>query len=101
VVEATTSLGRRVLTKELTLDTRPPRVIGLSARRSGGGTAVRFRLSEQARIEVRLGVVTVTLRRGGGAVTLWRRARPARISVRAEDAAQNLSAPVSAAVRRS
>jgi hypothetical protein len=100
VVEATSALGRRVLSKDVTLDASPPRVTFLSARRERRGTAVRFRLSEAARIVVRFGSVTVTTRRGAGAVSLWRGVRPARVSVRAQDAAQNVGPAVSARVRR-
>ena len=99
VVEATTALGRRVLSKDVVLDSAAPRVASLTARRERKGTTVRFRLSEPARLVVRFGAVTVRTQRGTGTVTLWRRVRPARVSVRAEDAAQNVAAPVSARVR--
>ena len=99
VVEATTSLGRRVLEREFTLDTRPPRITLLTARRSGRGTAVSFRLSERARVVVQIGGVTVSARRGAGTVSIWRRARPTAVFVRAIDAAKNESAPATAPVR--
>jgi hypothetical protein len=100
VLDATTSLGTRRLTRELVLDTRAPRVSSLTARLERRGTRVRFTLGEPARVTVAFGarIVRVSLR--AGRVSLWRRVRPAAVSVAATDVAANASAPVTARVRR-
>ena len=89
VVEARTSLGTRRLTRALVLDTQPPRLAGLVAKRSRRGTLVRFRLGEPARLVIRIGRKTVRLSRGAGVVTVWRRARPKSVSVLAVDRVAN------------
>jgi hypothetical protein len=99
VVDATTALGRRRLTQKLVLDTAPPRLSGLVAKRSRRGTLVRFRLHEPARLTVQIGRTTVRLSRGPGVVTVWRLARPRRVSVRAVDRVAN-ERTASALVRR-
>ncbi len=74
-VDATTTLGRRSLAKELVLDTRAPRVGVLAARRDRGYTLLRLRLSEAARLALRFGRTTVRLSRGAGVRTIRRRGR--------------------------
>jgi hypothetical protein len=100
VLDATTGLGTRALADDLKLDTRAPRVRGLSARRSGRGTLVRFGLDEPALLAVRIGRATLHLRRGAGRVTVWRRARPRNVVVVATDGAENVGRPVRTRVRR-
>jgi hypothetical protein len=99
VVDATTALGTRLLADDLKLDTRAPRIRGLSARRSRRGTLVRFRVNEPALLAVRVGRATLRLRRGAGPVAVWRRVRPRTVSVVATDGAENVSRPVRARVR--
>ncbi len=100
VVDATTTLGRRTLERPLTLDATAPRVTAVSARRARGGTLVRFRLSEPARLTVHLGPRIVRVRGRAGTVSLWRRVRAGRVSVLAEDAVGNRSRPAAARIRR-
>jgi hypothetical protein len=100
VVDASTSLGLRRLERPLVLDTRAPRLSGLSARRSRGGTLVSVRVSEPALVTVRFGRATVRVWRGPGPVRLWRRGRVSRVSVSALDPAGNVGRSVSAPVRR-
>ncbi len=99
VVTATTSLGTRRLASAFVLDTARPRVTRLSARRSGAATVMRLRLSEPARLHIRLGSRKVTASRRAGTVSLRYRVRAARVTVVAQDAAGNRSRPVSARVR--
>jgi hypothetical protein len=100
VAEATTPLGTRRLERQIVLDTRAPRVRGLSARRVRRGTLVRFRLSEPGRVTVRLGRRTVRLSVREGRVTIQRRVRARAVSVTASDAALNASRVVRTRVRR-
>ena len=101
VLEATTSLGRRTLTREIVLDTKPPRVSALSARREGRGTRVRFTLSEPGRVTVAFGRRTVRFASSrAGRISVWRRLRPPAVTVAATDTAENVGAAVSARVRR-
>jgi hypothetical protein len=100
VVDATTSLGTRALSADVQVDTRAPRVRGLSARRSRRGTLARFRLDEAAHVVVRMGGATVRLRRGPGPVAVWLRVRPRAVAIVATDGAGNVSRPTRASVRR-
>jgi hypothetical protein len=89
VLEATTSLGKRRLVEELAFDTRPPRLIGLTARRVRRGTLIRFRLNEPARLTIGIGRRTWNLSRGAGPVSIWRRSRPRVVTVAAVDRVAN------------
>jgi hypothetical protein len=100
VVEATTSLGTRRLTEDVTLDASGPRVGGLRARRDRGGTLVTFRLSEPGRVTVRFGPRAVRFQSAGGSIRVWRRFRPAIVAVSAIDRAENQGRAASARVRR-
>ena len=100
VVDASASLGVRRLERPLVLDTRAPRLSGLSARRSRGGTLVSVRVSESALLTVRFGRSTVRVWRGPGLVRHWRRGRVGRVTVSALDPAGNAGRSVSAPVRR-
>ncbi len=100
VLDATTSLGTRILAGTLTLDTTAPRIVRLRAVRTRGGTRVTFRVSERARIRVRFGSRTVRISSGRGRVTIWRRFRPTVVAVLARDAAAIESRVVTARVRR-
>ncbi|MDQ3859133.1 MAG: N-acetylmuramoyl-L-alanine amidase [Actinomycetota bacterium] len=100
LVEATTSLGTRILAGTVTLDTTPPRIARLRAIRTRGGTLVTFRLSERARIRVRFGSRTVRISSGRGRVSIWRRLRPPVVAVSARDAAGIGSRVLTTRVRR-
>jgi flagellar hook assembly protein FlgD len=102
VVEATTSLGTRVLSVPLVIDKRDPVVRIVSARhRKDGRTAVRLWLSEAATVRVRYGSPELTRLRelhrqaGYSHVTL---PRATRVRAQAEDAAANVGPRVTTRV---
>jgi hypothetical protein len=100
LVDATTSLGTRRLADAIVLDTKAPRVSRLSASRQARATLVRLRLSERARLVVRVGRRTVVTRRRAGAAALRIRARGMRVAVIASDVAGNTSRRRVTRVRR-
>jgi flagellar hook assembly protein FlgD len=102
VVEATATLGTRILALPVALDTRAPGVRIVSARhRNDGKTAVRLWLSEAATLRVRHGspewdAVRIVKRPAGySSLTL---ARASRVRVQGVDAAANIGARVTAHV---
>ena len=102
VVEATTSLGTRVLSVPLVIDTRDPSVRIVSAdRRKDGRTVVRLWLSEAAAVRLRYGspelagLREVERQAGYSRVTL---PRATRVRAQAEDAAANVGPRATARV---
>jgi flagellar hook assembly protein FlgD len=105
LVEATTTLGTRSLSRPITLDTRAPVVRVVSARRRDGRTHLRLWLSEGATLDVRY------LPLGGGAAAETEAARPpgysrltlpraSRVRLQGEDAAANVGSRVVARLPR-
>ena len=104
LVEATTSLGTRVLSVPLVIDTRDPVVRIDSARhRKDGRTAVRLWLSEPAMVRLRYGSPELFGRReiqrraGSFGLTL---PRATRVRAQAEDAAANVGPRVTTRLGR-
>jgi flagellar hook assembly protein FlgD len=98
LVEATTTLGTRMLSVPLTIDTRPPAVRIVSARyRKDGHTVVHLWLSEGATLRLRYGSPELTGFRevqrqaGYSRVTL---PHATRVRAEGEDAAANVGARV-------
>jgi flagellar hook assembly protein FlgD len=103
VVEATTSLGTRVLSVPLVVDTRDPAVRIVSARhRKDGRTAVRLWLSEAATVRLRYGSPALAgvreIRRQAGYSRLTL-PRATRVRAQAEDAAENIGPRVTTRLR--
>jgi N-acetylmuramoyl-L-alanine amidase len=104
-VEATTSLGRRVLNRSVRLDRTRPTVRLLAARFFRGATRLRFLLSEQAQLTIWYGTTTwsdgpsVAVARAPGERRVRRRIPARVVRIVAQDEAGNRSralvAPVS------
>jgi len=104
LVEATTSLGTRVLSVPLVIDTRDPVVrIDSAGHRKDGRTAVRLWLSEPATVRLRYGSPELTglreIQRQAGYFGLTL-PRATRVRAQAEDAAANIGPRVTARVGR-
>jgi flagellar hook assembly protein FlgD len=103
-VEATATLGTRVLTLPLRADTRAPAVRVVSARRSSGRTILRLELSEPASLTIAYGSPNwwsggvVIVQRPAGLVRIVIDAPSARVRLQAADAAGNRARPVVAPV---
>ncbi len=100
-VEATTSLGTRVLSKHVWLDTRPPAVRIVRATAGNRRTTATITLGEAGRLKVWFGrseAVVLKVSAGTHVVSHAGVCRNVRATVR--DAAENLSPVASARVRR-
>jgi flagellar hook assembly protein FlgD len=95
VVDATTNLGTRRLTKAIVLDTTRPVVKILAARRVRAGTSIRLSLSERANLVIRLGGKTVRVSLAQGTRTIVRPIRTSALTVYSFDPAGNAGKPVS------
>jgi flagellar hook assembly protein FlgD len=99
-VQATTSLGTRVLERSFALDTIPPVLRVLSARTGAGVTRLRLVLSEPVRLRIWYGTNawsdgdSISVERDAGEQVVSRRVRAGSIRVRAWDPAGNRSRAV-------
>ncbi|MEO8290322.1 MAG: FlgD immunoglobulin-like domain containing protein [Gaiellaceae bacterium] len=104
-VEATGTLGTRVLSIPVRVDTRAPAVGLVSARRSSGRTVLRLRLSEPASVTLAYGSPfwwsggVMTVERPAGLARLVIGEPAARVRVMASDAAGNRARPIVVRVR--
>jgi hypothetical protein len=99
VVKATTTLGTRRLSRELILDTTPPRLSSLSAVRYGQLTLGRFVLSEKARVAISLRGTLVRVWRDAGSRSVWIPATGRYVRAVPQDRAGNVGRTVWAAVQ--
>jgi hypothetical protein len=99
VVVATTSLGRRVLSRPIRVDTVRPVVRILSLRRSDGVVRLRFSLSEAAQLRIWYGRnhwsdgTNIVRQRAAGTHLLPRRVNVRLVRIVARDTALNRSRP--------
>ena len=97
VVVATTSLGRRVLSRPIRVDTVRPVVRILSLRRSDGVVRLRFSLSEAAQLRIWYGRnhwsdgINIVRQRAAGTHLFPRRVNARFVRIVARDAALNTS----------
>jgi hypothetical protein len=105
VVLATTSLGQRVLSRPIRVDTVRPVVRILSLRRSDGVVRLRFSLSEAAQLRIWYGRnhwsdgTNIVRRRAAGTHLFPRRVNARLVRIVARDAALNQSRPALARAR--
>ncbi len=100
-VEATTSLGTRVLSKPVRLDTTPPRTRIVGAWTDGRRTTFTIKLSEAALLKIWFGTSPVLLLNATAGTHIVSKSGVFRIvQARAFDAAENASAKARARVRR-
>ena len=104
-VEATgTTLGTRVLTVPVRVDTRAPAVSVVSARRSSGRTVLKLRLSEPASLTIAYGSPdwwngsVTAVSKPAGLVRVVLGSASARVRIQAADAAGNRAKPIVAPV---
>ncbi|MGH3037481.1 MAG: FlgD immunoglobulin-like domain containing protein [Gaiellaceae bacterium] len=99
VVVASTSLGRRVLSRPIRVDTVRPVVRILSLRRSDGAVRLRFSLSEAAQLRIWYGRnhwsdgINIVRQRAAGTHLFPRRVNARLVRIVARDTALNRSRP--------
>jgi N-acetylmuramoyl-L-alanine amidase len=100
-VSATTGLGTRRHRTLIRVDTTPPVLSAVTAKRTPNGTRVRFTLDEPGPVVVRFGRrPRVKLEGAAGRNSVWRPFRVVRVRVRSWDAAGNPSAVAHVRVAR-
>jgi hypothetical protein len=94
VVTASGELGTRTLSARTTLDATAPVLRVTAAWTTSRATKIVLRLSEPARLKVRIDAGVLTLDRTAGRVAIWQRSHATRVRVVARDAAGNASDPL-------